>query len=185
MLFDELGCPFFGISADLSDEGDAVGVGVVLEPLEQVFKVEAYHGVSSHADSGRLSESGLREVIDHFVGERAASTDDAGASLLEDVGGHDAHEAFSGGDESGAVGSDELGSFVGDVAMGVGGILYGHAFGDAYDELDAAVGGFEHGILGEGCGDEDDGGVGSGGLHGLFDGVEYGYAVHLLSGFSG
>ena len=69
--------------------------------------------------------------------------------------------------------------------MGVGGILYGHAFGDAYDEFDAAVGGFEHGILGEGCGDEDDGGVGSSGLHGFFDGVEDGYAVHLLSGFSG
>ena len=62
------GGTFFGISANLSDNGNAVGFGVVLEHFEQVLEVKSHDGVAAYAHSGALSHAVLGEIIHHFVG---------------------------------------------------------------------------------------------------------------------
>ena len=56
-------------------------------------------------------------------------------------------------------------------------VLYGHALGDAADDFDPGIRGFEDGVGAERRGHEDHGGFCAGGLDGLVDGVEYGQVV--------
>jgi len=118
-----------------------------------------------------------------------------------DVAGHDADFAavvcvgggggvvaglWSGGDDAGAVRADECEEFGGvlGVCAACGCVSFvhdgadadhvvdGYAFGDAADDADSGVHGFEDSVCGEGGRDEDHGGVCASFFDGVADGVE-------------
>ena len=99
------------------------------------------------------------ELPHGFVGERAGAGDDADLAGVVDVAGHDADFALAGGDDAGAVRADEArGAFL-ERGLDLHHVEDGDAFGDADDEFDPGVHGFEDGIGGAGGRDENHGGV--------------------------
>jgi hypothetical protein len=94
-----------------------------------------------------------------------------------DVAWHDADFGSAWGDDAWAIGADEDALGVRHGVFDAHHVIDGDAFGDADDEFDACVGGFEDAVGGEGRGDKDHGGVAAGGFAGLVDGVEDGDGV--------
>ena len=70
---------FLGAAADLADQDDALGAGIVLEEPQHVDEAGADDRVAADADAGRLADAELRELVHGLVGERAAARDDADA----------------------------------------------------------------------------------------------------------
>lgn len=109
VLAEEVGGVLLGRAADLADHDDAVGLLVLEEDLEAVDEVGAAEGVAADADDEGLAEPGLRRLVHGLVGQGAGPRDDADAAALVDEARHDADLALAGGDDTGAVGTDEAG----------------------------------------------------------------------------
>ena len=107
VLADVRGRPFLGVAADLPDEDDQFGVGVVLEGGEAVDVGGADDGVAADADAG--GEADVAQLVHELVGEGAGLGDQADPAGLGDVGGDDARVGLAGGDQAGAVGADDRG----------------------------------------------------------------------------
>ena len=119
-------------------------------------------------------EAAPRQLVDRFVGQRAALRDDADAAFLADVRGNDAGFALARRDDPRAVRADQ--PRVRMVLQERHRLEHVHdrnALGDADDERDARVGGFHDGVGGKRRRHEDHRGVGAGFLHGVGDGVEH------------
>src|SRR5438132_4482975 len=182
--FDPFRSALFGVAADLADHNDGVGVRIVVEKLDGVEERGADDGIAANADAGGLANAELRQLMDGFVGERAAAANDADISLLVDAAGHDADFAFARGDDAGAVRADQarfLEVHDGGYAHHVEG---GDAFGDADDEGNFGVVGFQDGIGGVGRRNKNDGGVCDSGVRGVSDGVEDGALELFRSTFA-
>jgi hypothetical protein len=104
---DELGGLFLGAAADLADEHDRLGLGVLGEEPQGVDEGRADERVAADADAGGLAEAEQRELVDRLVGERAALRDDPDAARLADVAGDDAGLGLPGRDDAGAVRPDQ------------------------------------------------------------------------------
>src|SRR5688572_22994151 len=171
-----------GRAADLADHDDGVRAGVGLEEPERVDESRADDGIAADADAGRLPDAEPGELVHGLVRERAAARHDADASGRVDVGRHDADLAFAGRDDAGTVGSDEpRGGFV-EHALDAHHVEDRDAFGDADDERDARVDGFENAVAGAGRRHVDDRRVGSRLPHGLGDRVEDRDALEIGAG---
>src|SRR5204863_389049 len=85
---------------------------IIVEKLDGVQERGADDGITADADAGGLADAELRQLMDGFVGERAAAADDADVALLVDAAGHDSDFAFTRGDDAGAVRTDEARFFV-------------------------------------------------------------------------
>src|SRR5437660_302570 len=109
---DPFGGALFGVAADFADQNNGVRVRIVVEKLDGVEKCRANDGIAADADARGLADAELRQLMDGFVGERAAAADDADVALLVDAAGHDADFAFAGGDDARAVRNDEASFFV-------------------------------------------------------------------------
>ncbi len=184
---------FFGGAADFTDHDDGFGLGVFVEHFEDVEVAGAVDWVAADAYAGALADAELGELVDGFVGEGAGAGDDADVAFFVDVAGGDADAAaavgvFSGagGDEAGAVWSDEAGLAAFHGGADAHHVDDGDAFGDADDEVEPGVYAFKDGVGGEGRWDEDGGDGGSTFCDSLVDGVENGDDVfERLSAFSG
>lgn len=102
-------CALLGVTSDLSDEHDEVGVRVVLEGGEAVDMACADDRVAADADRGR--EAYLARLVHELTGEGARfryGTDAAG--LGGDATGDVAGIGPAGADQTGAVGSDDAGA---------------------------------------------------------------------------
>src|SRR5229473_4616946 len=142
-------------------------------------------GIAADADAGGLADAELRQLMDGFVGQRAAAADDADVSRLVNAAGHDADLAFAGRNDAGAVRADEarfLEVHNGGDAHHVDG---GNAFGDADDERELGVRRFQNSVGGVRRGNENHRGVCAGGLRGVGDGVEDGALEMFRSTFAG
>ena len=84
VLLDPLRRVLFGRAADLTDDEDSVGVGVILKELERVDEVRALDGVAADADGGRLADACVRELEGRLVGEGAGARDEADVAGLAD-----------------------------------------------------------------------------------------------------
>src|SRR5216684_4984108 len=104
---DPLGGALFGVAADFADQNDGVRVRIVVEKLDGVEKRGADDGIATDADAGGLADAELRQLMDGFVGQRAAAADDADVSRLVNAAGHDADLAFAWRNDAGAVRADE------------------------------------------------------------------------------
>ena len=76
---DELRGLLLRRAADLTDQDDAFGVGIVLEQAQRVDESGADDRIAADADAGRLPEPELRQLVHRFVGQRAAARHDADA----------------------------------------------------------------------------------------------------------
>ncbi|KAI6771004.1 hypothetical protein HG531_009859 [Fusarium graminearum] len=108
-LLEELGGVLLGGTTNLTNHDDTVGVGVLGEDLEAVDEVGAGEGVTANTDDERLTETGLGGLVDGLVGQGTGTGDDTDATALVDETRHDTNLALFGGDDTGAVGSDETG----------------------------------------------------------------------------
>src|SRR4029077_6417494 len=170
---NEFGGALFGIAADFADEDDGVGFGIVVEHSNGFEEGSADDGVAADADAGGLADAEAGELVDGFIRESAAATDYADVALFMDAAGHDADFAFAGGDDAGAVGADEARFFVVDDEGDANHVEDGNAFGDANDQGEFGLGGFENGVGGKGRRNENDGSVCAGPVHRIGNGVEY------------
>lgn len=109
MFSKVFGSLLFGITTNLTDHHDTLGVGVVEEDLEAINEVGAIEGITTDADTKSLAESGLGSLVDGFVGKSARSGDNTDLSALVDVTGHDTDLALLRRDDTRAVGTDESG----------------------------------------------------------------------------
>ncbi len=128
-----------------------------------------------------MTDAAAGELPDGFVREGAATGDYADITGAVDVAGGDTDAAAAvgvftgaGGDEAGAIGSDEAGFGVLQHLLDPDHVADGNAFGDADDEVESGIDAFKDGIGCEGGRDKDCGGGGSGGFDGLGDGIEDG-----------
>ncbi len=69
MLADVGGRAFLRVAADLADEDDQFGVGILLEGGEAVDVTGADDRVAADADAGR--EADVAQFVHELVGERA------------------------------------------------------------------------------------------------------------------
>ena len=75
--FDVGGGGFFVGAADFADDDDAVGVGVVVEHLQQLDEVQSFDRIAADADAGGLADAAAGALPDGFVSQRAGAADDA------------------------------------------------------------------------------------------------------------
>src|SRR3954463_10001908 len=80
--------PLLGVTADLADHHDRVGVRVVLERPQRVDVRGADDRVAADADRGREPE--VAQLLYELVGQRAALADQADPAGRGDVGRDDA-----------------------------------------------------------------------------------------------
>ncbi len=171
---DPLGSFFFSRSADFTDHDEGFGVRVVVEHFHDIEVRGAIDGVAADANAGGLAMAAAGELPHGFVGEGAGARDDADLAGVVDVTGHDADFAGAGGDDAGAVRANEAGGAFLKRGFDPHHVDDGDAFGDADDEFDPGINGFEDRVGGAGGRDEDHGGVATGLGAGLHDGVENG-----------
>src|SRR2546429_5370819 len=182
---DPFGGALFGVAADFADQNNGVRVRIVGEKLDGVEKCRANDGIAADANARGLADAELRQLMDGFVGERAAAADDANVALLVDTAGHDADFAFAGGDDARAVRTDETRFLEIDDGGDTHHVKGGNAFGDADDERELGVRGFEDGVGGVRRRNKNDGGVCAGSFRGVSDGVEDGAFKMFRSTFAG
>ncbi len=120
--------------------------GIVVKELDGFEERCADDRIAADTDTSGLADAEAGELIDGFVSESAAAADYADVALLVDAAGHDADFAFPGRDDARAVGADQP-RFV---AIDYGGDAHHvddrNALGDADDERNLGVGGFEDGV---------------------------------------
>ena len=133
VVADELRRLLLGRAADLADDDDGVGVGVVLEEAQGVDEVGAVDRIAADADAGRLAVAELGQLMHRFVGQRAAARHHADAARLVDVARHDADLALARGDDAGAVGADQPRRAALEEALHPHHVEHRNALGDADD----------------------------------------------------
>ena len=163
-----------GRAADLADEDDGLGPGIVLEQPQKLDIFEPDDRVAPDADRGGLAQALLGHLLDGLVGQRSRAGNDADRARRVDVTGHDADLALAGRDDARRVGPDQLGRPALQERLDLDHVQRRDALGDAADQVDPGVGAFHDGV---GRGErrhEDAGGVGPGLPDGVGDGVEDG-----------
>ena len=179
MLGGPCGGLFLGGAADLADHDDPLGLGVLVEHLEDIEVGGAVDRIAADADAAALSVAARGELPDGLVGEGAGAGDDTDGALLVDVARGDADAAAAvgilagaGGDESGAVRADEAGLGAFHRLLDLHHVDDGDSLGDGDDEIKARGHTLEDRIRRERGRDEDGRDRGAGLADGLIDGIE-------------
>ena len=108
-LLDELGGALLGVSADLAHQDDDVGVGIVLELLEDVDEIGTGDRVAADPDAGRLSDAALSQLVNDLIGQRPRARDEPDWARLADLAGDDPDVGLTGRDDAGAIRADQRG----------------------------------------------------------------------------
>src|SRR6185503_19187780 len=102
----------------------------------------------TYTDTRALSNTGTRELEDHFVCQRSRSAHETDVARRADAAGNDAHLRMPGGNKSGAVRAEESRAALLHERIDARHVEHRYAFGDGHDEPNAGVGGFHDGIGG-------------------------------------
>ena len=76
MIEDKVGGLLFGASAYFADEHHRLGVGILVEGRKAIDEISADYRIAANADTGRLTQAGPAQLLDHFIGEGAGTGDD-------------------------------------------------------------------------------------------------------------
>src|SRR5690606_23344576 len=127
---DVLGRPLFGVTTDLADHHDRLGLRVFLEGLERVDVGGADDRVTTDADAG--GEADVPQLVHHLVGQGARLGHQTDLARAGDVGRDDAGVGLAGRDDAGAVRTDDAGLVAGGLGVRpeVGGVVHRDALGD-------------------------------------------------------
>ena len=176
-------------AADFADHADDVGVGVGLEPLQDVAERRAVDRVAADADGGGDANATVLQLLGGLVPQGARAADDADVALQVDVARHDPQKRLAGADGARAVRArQDHAAFAGvahHVALHADHVLGRDTVGDADAVADAPVGGFHDRVGGKGRRHEDEGGVAAGCGDGFLHRVEDGDAHDGLPPFAG
>lgn len=85
MFTDPISGFLFSGTADFTDHDDAVCIGIVIEHFDHVEVRGAMDGIAADADACGLAHVAASELPDGFVGQSAASRDNADVTLFVDV----------------------------------------------------------------------------------------------------
>ena len=134
----------------------------------------------SHA--GALTKATVRRLLDRFVGQGAGTGHDSHLARQVNLTRHDADLALAGGNHTRAVGTDQAHVGGVQVCLDRQHVQRRNAFGDADDQFDAGVHGFQNGVFTERCRDIDHRCGGARGIHSLTNRIEYRHArgAHCL-----
>src|SRR5579859_1743571 len=185
VLLDPSGAGLFVVAADLSDHDDGVGIRVRVEHLHDVDMFEAVDGIAADADAGRLAQPEFHELPHRFIGQRSRAGNHPDAPLLVDVARHDADLDLVGGDDAGAVGTDEQCFLPLHAFAGRDHVAHRNPLGDADDEIESGVDRFIDRARGEGRRHVDHRNGRAGALLGLFHAAENRDALEVLAGLVG
>ena len=139
VVADERRGLFLGGAADLADQHDRVGRGVILEETEGVDEARADQRIAADADAGGLPEPEPGQLVDRLVGQRAALRDDADPPFAADVAGNDAGLGAPRRDEPGTVRPDEPAVPLPDERQRPYHVQGGNPFGDADHKRNARI----------------------------------------------
>src|SRR5713226_9339119 len=182
--FDEFRSAFFGIAADFADHHDGVRIGIVVEEADRVKERCADDGIASNADAGGLADTETRELVHRFVGQRAAAAHQPDVALLVNASGHDADLAFARRDDAGTIWADQARLRVAHGRGDAHHVERGNAFGDANDQRERGISGFENGVGGKCRRHKNDRSIRGGFTHGVGKGVEHGPVEMLRAAFA-
>src|SRR6266446_9629256 len=182
---DPLRSTLFGVAADFANQNDGMRFRIGVEELNGVEERGADDGIAADADASGLSDAELRQLMDGFVGQRAAAADNADISRLVDAAGHDADFALARRDDAGAVRTNEARLRGVDDRGHAHHVEGGDAFGDANDKWKIRVGSFENGVGSVRWRNKNHGGVCAGGFGGVGDGVKDGAFEMFGAAFTG
>ena len=146
--FDVFSGLLLGISADFADHDNRVRVRIGVEHFDSVEEAGADNGIAADADAGRLPYAQPRELIDSFVSQSPAAADHPDVAFFMYAARHDADLALAGRDDARTVRSDEPSLGEVDGVCRAHHVNHRNAFGDADDERELGVGGFEDGVGG-------------------------------------
>ena len=168
VLRQPLGSLLLGLSADLSNHDDSLGLGVVHELGEHIDEVGSVERITTDTDNGGLAEAESGGLIDSLVRQRAGSRDDSDFTLGVDVSWHNSDLALSWLDNTWAVWSNKSGP----VLRVHDGLNLDHVeswdtLGDANYEVHLGLNSLQDSIGGERWWHVDDRSVSLGGLLGL------------------
>src|SRR5437588_312378 len=99
--------------------------------------------IAADADASRLAVTARSELPNRFVGQRSRTRDHTNLSLFVNVTGHDPDLACARSDDSRTVRSDQTRSFPAHLRFYTHHVHHRDSFGDANDEIDICVDGFE------------------------------------------
>src|SRR5262249_918019 len=94
--FDPRGGVLFGRPADFPDHDDGVGVWILREQFQRIDVRGSDERIATDTDAGGLSETEASQLVNRFVGERAALRDDTDSALAADVSWNDAGLGLAG-----------------------------------------------------------------------------------------
>mmetsp|Transcript_22445 Transcript_22445/g.39819 ORF Transcript_22445/g.39819 Transcript_22445/m.39819 type:complete len:372 (+) Transcript_22445:906-2021(+) len=170
---DELSSLLLSGTTDLTDHNDTLGLGVLNEALKAVNEVGAVEGITTNTDDGGLAKTMLGGLEDGLVGEGTGTRNDTDTSGSVDVTGHDTDLAFSGLNDTGAVGADKAGpGLLAHDLLDLDHVVLGNTLSDADNEVNLSLDSIDDGRGSERRGDIDDASSGTSGGLGLLNGVE-------------
>src|SRR5260370_42157703 len=148
--FDPFRSALFGVPADFTDQDDGLRAGLIVEKLDGIEEGRADDGIAADADAGGLANAEARQLVDGFVSERAAAADNADVSLLVNAAGHDADFALARRNDARTIRTNEA-CFVEVHNRGhANHVDDGDTLGDANNERDLCISGFENRVRSEG-----------------------------------
>ena len=183
VLGDPLGSVFFALATDFTDEDDTLGKRIFSEPLDDIGVELSCERITTDTDDGGLTKAGEGGGVGGLVCEGAGPADDTDLTGGVDVGWDDTELAVSAWlDDTWAVRADKFDAFFFEDLLDLDHVVLWDVLGDADDETDTGVGGFDHGFGGGWSWDEDEGSVGASGLHAISNGFEDWHASDDLAG---
>src|SRR5215510_8488725 len=184
-LLDVFGGLFLGRAADLADNYDGVGVGIVIEQFDGVALRRADDRIAADADAGRLADAERGQLPYGFVSQRPAARDHADAAFLVNTRGHDADFAFAGRNDARAVRPDQSHAARPDVVKSLDHVDRRDAFSDADDQRHARVRRLHNRVSRERGRNVNDRSVRFSFAHGVGHGVEHREAFVSRPAFAG
>src|SRR6266700_5458933 len=176
---------FFGVATDFTDQDDGLGAGIIVEKLDGIEEGRADDGIDADADAGGLANAEARQLVDGFVSERAAAADHANVSLLVNAAGHDANFALARRNDARTIRTNETCVIEVHNRGHANHVHDGDTLGDANNERDLCISGFENRVSREGRWDENHRSIRAYGLRGIGDGVEHRALEMLRAAFFG
>ena len=162
---NKIGGLLFGRSPDLTDNQHPLGGRIGLKHPQSVHETGAIHRISPDAQRGGLPQSQVGQLVHRFVGERPRPADHSHFSLSVNVSGHDPQLALTGSDHPRAVRAQQTGGARLQIALHGHHVVDRHPFGDTHNQFHSRLRRLHDGIRGKRGRDEDQGGMGAGGIH--------------------
>jgi len=159
-LGQEFGSLLLGFTTDLTDHDDSLGGGIMHKDIKAVNEVSTVEWITTNTNTESLSKANQGSLMNSLVGQGTRAGNNTDNTLLVNMSGHNTDLALAGGDNTGAVGTDQARLALADQGvLHLDHVLLGNTFSDADDQGDFRLQGLKNGGGSTGRWDVDNGGV--------------------------